>query len=295
MPFTARADEWRSFLDGEYQIVRMYLTARIAKEMLDLNMERQRKMDMVRVRQYQRAMIEGKWTEDHPDTLAFSKSPASLIDGQKRLKAMCGVPSKQIAFQVAFGCSQEAKATIDSNQVRPAGQREWMVGSRNWQSQSEAVWAVSTANRMWAGPRNTKAQWSDAERSEFIDQHIEALTFGVRLFSKHATTRIRCAPVMAVFARASYYEDLDLLRRAAYVLRTGDKEGQRELVIQKARDFLLMPRLARNSNSAGDVYRVVGRAVKAFIDDERLKILRDTPSYDPWPLKESRVFGGGER
>jgi hypothetical protein len=120
----------------------------------------------------------------------------------------------------------------------------------------------------------------------FLDEFREPIDFGVRAFAatSHSgrTRGIVSAPVITPVVRAWYSENREALQRFARVVRTGVVDD-----ISENSAVLLRNKLINNSATGGnattiavrqDTYRHVERALRAFLDKERLSLLR--PSHE---------------
>lgn len=275
---------WRRYLTAQQvAVVRMYLTPDTATAMLFQN-RRNRSLRPAKMREYARAMADGRWESDHPDTIAFAKN-GDLINGQHRLTAQVESETALIV-NVAFGCSESARLTVDGHMGKSLGDRMWIAGVNVGETATDARRTAEIAVRVWNGPLARKDVPPPDLMAQFIREYHDALRFTVDLFGGKQRGRLTTAPVKAAIARAYYHVSAEKLARFVAVFLTGESAGvleERNIIL--ARNWILEGKYARNSNSAGEIYRRIARALEAFANGEALKQLKDI-GYDPFPLPD---------
>lgn len=280
---------WRVHLVESSVVTRRILvTPEIARDMLTLN-ARNRSVRERTVRQFADLMRRGLWTENHPDSISFSQRH-ELIDGQHRLLAIVSSQQAQ-PMNVVFGVAEEAKLTIGSNMGKTLGDRLWISGKGVGETPYAHQKSGEVAHRMMHGGSGEKNRATTEDIVDFIQTHRDALAFVAEAFGPSRVGRITTAPVKAVIGRAYYHVPLEQLRRFVEVLMTGEvdlfRQDHNERAILLARNYLLVQRQSVNSNAAGEVYLRVARALKAYVNNEPLQLLKAI-SYDPYPLPASK-------
>lgn len=276
--------EWRKFLtSSSVHVVRMLVNPQTATAMLFQN-RRNRSLRPSKVRGYAATMSAGRWNQDHPDTIAFTRN-GDLINGQHRLRAICASNST-LLLNVAFGCEDESRLTVDGHTAKSLGDRMWIAGMGIGQTATGARKSAELALRMWHGPSAKKDQPAPHEIAAFIEVYHDAITFVMDIFGSKHRGRLTTAPVKSAVGHAFYHASADRLKRYVDVLLSGEASGsldERNIIL--FRNWILEGRYARNSNAAGEVYRRAARSIEAFINLEPLKQLKDI-SYDPFPLPD---------
>jgi hypothetical protein len=281
---------WRAYLGSEQLVViRMFVTWTVAKEMLERN-AKNRSVRPFKVREYSDLMRRGLWTQDHPDTISFTKS-GDLINGQHRLLSMVAT-QVNLVLNVAFGCAEEARLTVDGHTAKTLGDRMWISGRGLGATATDHRKSSEIAVRMMAANSDNKNRASAEDIAQFMQTHRNAIEFVMKKFGSKHKGRLSTSPVKAVIARAYYHVSLDLLSRFVDVFLSGEADLMRprynERVIIVLRESLLNHPRILNSNGAGDLYRRVARGLEAFVNNEPLKQVKSI-SYDPFPLPDRTV------
>jgi hypothetical protein len=129
------------------------------------------------------------------------------------------------------------------------------------------------------------------QEMSFLDEHMEAIEFTVRAFSASSEQRrgVVMAATMTPVARAWYTEDRDRLRKFAHVLTSGLVDDTKEQAAVLLRNKLLAAVGARGGTlqMRQETYKLAERALRAFLDGERLQSLR--------PMNEELFWLPGER
>lgn len=127
------------------------------------------------------------------------------------------------------------------------------------------------------------------QEMSFIDEHYPCIDFAYKAVSNNRHRRGICvSPVMAPIARAWHTEDREKLMRFGAVLSSGivDDTGENTAVL--LRNYLLGGNaLSGTMTQKQDTYRRAERALRAFLNRERLQILK--------PAQEEQFLLPGER
>ncbi len=275
---------WKHYLNaGEFVVARMLIDPSTAQEMLQQN-TRNRTLSTDSVRKMTVDMLSGRWGVLHPDTISFDHLGV-MVNGQHRLSAVVASGHSIISL-VVFGCNNESRLTVDGHRTKRLGDRLFIAGDGIGDTAAAVGMCSQIATRMANAHLGSKRIKTPVEQAEFIELHHGALSFVMEEFGHRKIPSVTTAPVKAVFANAWYHVPHDTLRRAIHTLLSGEMNTpiDRNLVI--ARRWLTDSRVtARNSNSAGSVYRRIGNAVRCYANNRPLKILKDI-NYDPFPLPD---------
>lgn len=135
----------------------------------------------------------------------------------------------------------------------------------------------------------TRTAITRQQEMSFLDENIECVEFAVKSMSNTGNKRgISIAAVLAPIARAWHTEDRDKLKRFASVLQTGLVEDTKENVAITLRNWLMAATATASTMAVKKtVYQRVERALRAFLDGEKLSLLR--------PSTEELFLMPGER
>jgi hypothetical protein len=276
---------WRKYLLlPQLCTVRMFVTWQRAAEIMASNV-RNRHVRPLKRKQYADLMRRGLWDQNHPDSIAFD-ARGVMFNGQHRLLGQIDA-KVDLQWTFMFGCSEGAKLTVDAHTAKTIGDRLWIAGRGLGVTATDRRRCSEIALRMMHGPSDNKNRPSTEDIAAFIDLHHDAIGFTMQVFGSKTRGRITTSPVRAVVARAYYHVALERLRRFVEVLLSGEADLSHSSTYERAitlgRNWLILE--ARNSNSAGETYRRVARALLAYVNNEPIKQLKDI-SYDPFPLPQ---------
>jgi hypothetical protein len=183
------------------------VTPSLAASYLQSNHEHnRRRMPALRVR-YQRDIADGHWHPTH-EGIAFD-SEGRLVDGQHRLEAIAE-SGRSVWMLVTHNLPPQSLEVINRGRSRTLTHALQIMGM------DANNRLVATARMMYAGPSSSSGSRTapgnavtDIMLREFIEQHVEAITFAMEVTPR----TVAPASVVAVIARAYYHADQDNLRR----------------------------------------------------------------------------------
>ena len=194
-----------------------------------------------------------------------------LIDGQHRLWAIvdADVPAR---LRVFYNEAPENIVNIDANRPRQAAQRITMQGVMGTVRNDE----LATLRTMLAGIGLVFRRRTIHEEMSYLKVYRHPLHFALTALPRSAQTAgVATALSWAVIARAWHSAPVETLIRFGEVLRTGVGGYEEEQPI-----LLLWKALAGTRTRGGTRearqrrYGLIQRALAAYLDNERLSVLR---------------------
>jgi hypothetical protein len=266
-------------------MVLMLVTPEMASHWLESHNQVNRDIKPSVVRQYSRDMRLGLWEHPTHQAIGFDIN-GQLVDGQQRMAAIKD-SGCSIWFYVMTGCNPHSRHAVDLHSKRSV-KDAFTLSGRNARIKVPVV-PVNSAAGMWArmmhGNSNHKGGETRSELLHFSDTHSEAGEWTLEQFGQYPKqSKIYTAPVMAAFARATYYfADRDRLSRAIEVICTGiSRDDQSEETLIHWRNWLTMGH-KRNSNSQAELYGKTCKAIQAFMRCEVVSKFYQ-PKSEPFPL-----------
>ena len=264
---------------SKIRTVTMPITPTQARTWLEKNTHNRNIVQDV-VNAYARDMAMGRWVITHQG-IAIADD-GRVIDGQHRLWAITEC-EKTIVMQVTTGLPMSAQTAVDGQRVRST--RDVLALRDGIKHPSDAIGTARLLATQLGVERPTREEQIDC-----YDIYKVAITRAVQMFPRRVV-RIQNAHVLCVITRAiERGENQEMIRRFVHTLAEGvpppDAAAQphRDSIVVKLRNFLLEPRaLPRRS----DIYGKTARALRAYIDGERLSTIY--PATDElFPLKSER-------
>jgi hypothetical protein len=217
-----------------------------------------------RISAYARDMANGRWRVDWCNPIVFDVD-GNLIQGQHRLHAflLSGLPSIQLWVQ----CDIEPSAQL----VMDCGLTRSMTDYERFHHPELKITnkTVAIAKAMENGLKGPWAKNSTRnEDHEYLERHLDAVKFVVNLFPTHIKG-VSVSPLMAVFGRAFYSQDVELLNEAAEILKTGRHSEAHHASLFKLRDWLKEASIS-GSTAAREIYSRTERALYAFLNKQSL-------------------------
>lgn len=250
------------------------ITPEIALNWLERNTTNRPLRD-VDVRKYARDMREGRWKAGGV-VIKFSREN-TIINGQHTLWAVVesGVT---IQAYVLMGLDPDV-VLVEDDHARRRLTDVVKIQHRGWTVTGHHA-AVATMLRQsvaWhEGGSTVKPLATRQEEVTFLEQHRDAIEFAVSAFSRGDRRGIAVSAVMAPIARAYYTEDRERLRAFVHVVQTGLVTDVKENTAILLRNWLLasIGTLSAGMVSRIDTYRKTERALRAYLDNEQLKVLK---------------------
>lgn len=238
----------------------------LAKRYLE-HMARNRKLVWVRVERMARSFELGHYRLTHQG-IAFNLE-GELIDGQHRLSAVvesgCTLP-----FWVYRGESD--MMTIDTNRTRSEVDVILISGQGGDATVGRLQREIATAKMMRTG-MGKDGCFDRQETIDFMNQHIEAITFAVAGLSGQC----RMAPVTAVVARAYYSADHVRLAEFQAVISDGMATAAADVAAIKFRNLIVEKRLQLcGYEGRAVIYKKCETALRAFLDRRNLVRIHET-------------------
>lgn len=268
---------WQPYNHGfftERRTVSIFITPEIAEEVLRTRAGNNRKLRKDHVKRLAADMACGAFRQTHQG-IAF-RANGLLCDGFHRLNAIAD-SGVGVWVTVTFGMTDEDALVIDTGRPRTVADEDLFSTGH-----PPATGVYQTSRAMDNGFAGKQKIRSHREDREFANLHREAITFALeRLpFGKRGIGR---AAVVAVVARAYYTVDHFRLSRFCEVLRTSmANPGTSEESVINLRDFL-----KESAGGGGEMfqvsYRKTERALWAFLNGERLQLLREA-SAELFPI-----------
>jgi hypothetical protein len=153
-----------------------------------------------------------------------------------------------------------------------------------------AVASLLRYSQAWQrGESGHKTNITRQQEMAFLEEFMEPIDFAIKTFNVGTHRRgISISPVITPVARAWFTEDRDKLARFSRVVATGMVEDASENSAVLLRNYLMGTlNTAVTSTVKQDTYRRVERAMRAYLDKERLTVLR--------PVTEELFLMPGER
>lgn len=248
----------------------MLVTPAMAEKWLEGNTHNRTVRDSV-VERYARDMKAGAWRLTHQG-IAFDRAEPDpnkvLVDGQHRLWAVI-TAAVSVRMMVSFGVPMDAQGVIDDNLQRTMVDTMKLAHGRDDVTNAH----VAIANRIIG--EQLRGRVTRQEIVATLEAHAEAIQFAVVAFSRKVRG-ISTAPVMTVVARAFYTVPRERLTRFVEALVTGKLDVERgDQPILLLRNWLLerAPLRGGSSTQTGAMYGKTERALKAYVDGERLSTL----------------------
>jgi hypothetical protein len=216
-----------------------------ARRILDERNTYNRKGKVEKVRQYTRAMAEGKWAFNG-DTIAFSKDGV-LLNGQNRLQAVINSGTTQ-RFIVVPGVDHAAQETMDRGATRSVADDLTLRGFKNTPTLAATARLVLTYKMDGTFTPQRRSEVPPWEVVEYATTHHDSLTESISVASSARARLLR--PSVTWLAAMHYlfkhvdHEEADMFMEA---LRDGDHLASTD-VLYLLRRILTQPKGAKAPN-----------------------------------------------
>ena len=216
-----------------------------------------------RLEQYISDRREGRWLEDTADPFKFDKE-GRMFEGQHRcwMVIETGLPTR---FLVARGCDS-AERGVSGTGV-PRSVRDILA----FQGVKVRTVEIAIANAMVRSYQPTFKP-TKQQQLQYHGQHKDAINWVMEEMWKRIRG-IGQAAMLAPVARAYYSESRERLARYLQVFREGIPDDDSEHVIILLRNYALEKAGMRHGGHF-EAYGRAERALRAYLDGERLKALR---------------------
>lgn len=255
--------------DAKIKTVQMPVTPQMAMTWLEKNTHN-RDLSQGQVNKYARDMMMGRWKITHQG-IAISNTGV-VIDGQHRLWAV--IESKRtVIMQVTTGLPMDTQEAIDGGLIRSA--RDVVALRDGLKLETLHMGVARLLQRQLTG--------NDAPtRQEIIDCfsiHQQRISQAVEMFPGRVRY-IRTSTIATVVTRAIYTEDAVEVARFVRILCDGVRSDNEDP--QRRDDNALLLRkfvTGQNETTRGlrpspmDIYYKTERALRAYLDNDRLKSL----------------------
>lgn len=213
--------------------------------------------------QYVSDRKEGRWLEDTTDPFKFD-TDGRLFEGQHRcwMVVLTEMPTR---FLVARNCDPAERGV--SGTGAPRSVRDVLA----FQGIKARTIEIAIANAMVRSYQLTFKP-TKQQQLEYHGRHKDAIDWVVGGMWRRVRG-IGQAAMLAPVARAYYSESLERLARYLEVFRVGIPEDESEHVIILLRNYAL-ERIGMKHGGHFEAYGRAERALRAYLDGERLKALK---------------------
>jgi hypothetical protein len=245
------------------------------------------------VLKYSSDMKAGRWYIS-TDAIGFDTDDV-CVNGQHRLWAILDSGTTQRMF-VVFGLQPGVVQVLDTPVIRTlldAAQLSDRPGGAALTTKHTAVvkrLILSQISATVVDSRAALARQSRQSQLDFLRLHGAAVDFEVREVFRKKVRLVTRAPVLAPVARAWYTQDKERLKHFGHVVTSGLTDyGAQDGAAVVLRNFLLRP----EKQTEESVYKKTERALRAFLDSERLTTLYEA-TKELFPLPEEQAGKEGK-
>lgn len=242
------------------------VTPDVAKEILMKN-NRNRKLNIRRVREYAQLMEEGRWREHHQGIAIYEDG--ELADGQTRLHAIIE-SGKSFKMRVSYGIPKEAGLYIDDHKARTAIDTIRIGTGDRWFNTTNS--AIIRMFQIVKGHYNRRLT-SDLLLELATDEVREKIDFSVDITPK--VIGIRSSPFFAAIATAYGNVSDERLIDFCDIIKTGMCVVIEDIAAIRLREFVIANVKTINSTTAckRDYFLRVQNAIRYFSRGEKVKRL----------------------
>jgi hypothetical protein len=253
---------------------------KMAQQFLN-SMRKNRNPRIRKVEYLTKQMIDGEFHPTH-HALGFD-SHGRMFDGQHRMLALIK-SGKTLPFWICKNVPDKSMPYCDKNVTRTIAQS--LVIDCTIANKADA--RIAVVNSIWTYPYSL-SHGSDLptieETKKILSTYEEEIEYVLSMLSSNERNGIRTAPVRACVARAMKYVDKSKIDRFCQLLKdpseqiSSEESAPTKLVLYCAND----PTKWATESSRKDLYCRTQRAMKAFVEKEKLGVLK--PIYeDLYPL-----------
>lgn len=255
------------------------ITPKMAESWLSTANTKNRRLRERLVMRYATDMVNGDWVLSHQG-IAFDTDLA-LIDGQHRLSAIA-LSGETVRMLVFRGMTARSRMAVDAGMKRMTHDQLNMGGAACGHVGPQHI---SVTRAMIRGMASSANKWTDAQIGRFIEQHRDAITFGMDTLPK--TKKVGTSEVRALIARAYYHGDHAKIDRFCEALHTGMMDGPDQAIAIRLRNTLMTLEHA-GGTSMSVRYAKASRALRAYLDGEDITRIF-AAKHDEFPLPEAKA------
>ena len=252
------------------------ITPALALKYLEKNVSN-RPLKKARIKDYAADMESGKWKQTH-EPIAFDWH-GNLVDGQHRLKAIIASSKTLSSVLVVRNVDPDTRYYCDQGKSRTPGDH-LSISGMNYRTNDIAATVRCMIGGLNGPNANEVPTGQDLTQAATLYQ--EGALFAISAFPSNRRL-ITTAPVKGVIARAYYYENKARLQKFCDIIFSGIITREEDGMAVLFRNFCFQNAGVRNGSSVIELYAKAARALKGFINEEKLTRLHSAEE-EYWEL-----------